>query len=737
MAKEISKNFNQRFTRRKFLLATVTLIGGGLGLRWFTTDKPSLASGEDVLEPNAFLQITPTGQFIFQLDRVEMGQGTMTGLATLIAEELDLEPNRLEIRFAPVLSTFQRPLQMTGQSRSLSDSWEILRETGATARAMLLDAASQILQVDKANLSTLNGVVIDQISGKNLPYKDLVTVASKLSPPWNIELKSKKEWKWIGKEIPRLDLPIKVTGEAEYGMDVKIGGMLTAVIARCPELGASITNFDAKAALAMPGVKGIVQLSQGIAVVALDFWTANQAAKSIQLEWQIGPLREKTDQTILTKQRFLLGSKEPDYQYFHGKEFVDRRPEETELNVEYSTPYLAHAAMEPMNATVKVDELSAEVWAPTQSPDLARQAVCEVLGFSRSQVKINSTWIGGGFGRRVLADFVTEATQIARKFKQPVKLVWTREHDIQNSFYRQQTLHRMNARVDDQSKIIWWGHRQSLAGLGDRLTPPSVSTLLPEKIASESRSDIANWMGKKTIEWMGAFQAQEGAKELIYSIPDRSLEQFIYDPGMPITIWRSVGNSYNAFAVESFIDELAFAAKQDPLEYRQENLKPQPRYKNLLNRLKLESNWGKAQSGRFQGVALFYSYGTLVGEVAEISIDQSNRIDVHRVCCVLDCGIVVNPDIVQAQMESGIIFGLTAALYGEINMNAGRIQQSNFHDYRMIRMADSPSIDVHIIASDLDPTGVGEPGTPPIAPAVANAVFAATGKRLRRLPLQL
>jgi isoquinoline 1-oxidoreductase beta subunit len=736
LAKAKSNRPKRKLTRRKFLLGTVALVGGGLGLRWLTSEKPSLASGPNVLEPNAFLQITPAGEFIFQLDRVEMGQGVMTGLATLLAEELDIDPARLDVRFAPVLSLFQRPLQMTGQSRSVIDSWEILRETGATARAMLLAAAAQRWGVEKSQLRTDDGVVIDDQSGATVQYRDLVEAAAQLSPPLRVALKPRESWRYIGKHVPRLDAPVKVTGEAVYGIDVQLEDMLTAVIARCPELGATVTGFNGEAAQAMRGVRGLVKLPHGVAVVADDFWTAKQAADTITLEWDAGPLRDKSDQSILKERRQLLDNAEPDYQYFHGAKTVAPLANDTELSVEYTTPYLAHATMEPMNATVQVRETTAQVWAPTQSPDLARQAVCDVLGFSRADVTVNTTWIGGGFGRRVLADFVTEAALVAREFVNPVKVVWTREHDIQNGLYRQQTVHRMQGRLAEQGQIRWWGHRQALAGTGDRLTPPAVATLLPEGIASETRADFARWMGKKMLDWMGAFQAQEGAKELIYEIPDRSLEQMTHKSAMPITIWRSVGNSYNAFVVESFIDELANAAKRDPLEFRRQSLKQEAEYLQLLDRLETESSWGSPVAGRFQGIAVYRAFDTLVGQVAEVSV-AATTIRVHRVCCVVDCGTVVNPDIVRAQMESGIIFGLTAALYGEINMRAGQIQQSNFHDYPMVRMADAPAIDVHIMASDREPGGIGEPGTPLIAPAVANAVFAATGKRLRDLPLKL
>ncbi len=724
-------------TRRKFLLATAAVVGGGLALRWLTGEEPGLASGPDVLEPNAFLQITPDGQFIFQLDRVEMGQGTMTGLATLLAEELDLNPARLDVRFAPVLSTFQRPVQLTGQSRSLVDSWEVLRETGATARAMLLQAAAEEWAVDIDRLRTEDGRVIDAETGRQITYSQLAERAAQLSPPWRVKLKSSDEYRWIGSQVPRLDAPAKVTGQAVYGLDVQLEGMLTAVIARCPELGGTLSAFDADAAISMPGVKGIVELPYGVAVIADDFWTARQAAATVRLDWEPGPLAMQSDQSILQDQRVRLDTEQPGYEKTEGDQAAALEPAAAELNAEYVMPYLAHATMEPMNATAHVRADGCDLWLPTQAPDLARQIACDATGLSREQVEVHTTYMGGGFGRRVLGDFVTEVVQIAREFTVPVKLVWTREDDMQHGYYRQQTIHRLRGSLNDQNQVQWWGHKQIATGTSTVLMPLALTALLPESMPTDSRTALANWMGNQSVAWLGAFQAREGAEDLSYAFPARKFEQVTYEPGMPVSIWRSVGNSYNAFAVESFVDELANSAAIDPLEFRRDYLQDDLECLNVLARLETEADWGKSASGAGQGMAIFRSFGTVVGQVAEASVDNSGAIRVHRVCCVVDCGLVVNPDIVRQQMESGIIFGLTAALYGEINMDAGRIRQSNYHNYRMLRMARSPEIDVHIINSDREPTGVGEPGTPPIAPAVANAVFAATGQRLRTLPLRI
>lgn len=746
-------------SRRRFLLGTVIVAGGGLALTWWSREPDSLRESIDILEPNAFLQITPDGRFIFQLDKVEMGQGTMTGLATLVAEELDVDPARFEVRFAPVLPAFQRPIQMTGQSRSLTDSWDVLRKTGAAARHMLLEEAAVRWDVAVSGLRTDNGVVLHPDGGQSLVYAELAAGAARRSPPWSPDLKDSSDYRWIGKHVPRLDDTVKVTGKAVFGMDVQLDNMLTAVVVRCPELGGELTGFDASNAETMPGVRGAVELpdGRGVAVVAEDFWSARQAAGTIMLSWNGGALKGITDKGILEEQRRQFDVGDIAYETGSGDPTEAFAAAAAEVEAEYTTPYLVHAPMEPINATAHVHSDGCEIWAPTQAPDMTRQVACDILGLERERVYVNTTYLGGGFGRRVMWDFIEEVVWIAREFAVPVKLVWTREDDIRQGYFRQQTVHRLRGGLDDAGIATAWEHRQVVAPTGELLTPPTMSTLLPESLATETRQNFGKWLGKKTVQWMGAFQAREGAVNLAYEISATHFAQIAYDPGVPISIWRSVGNSYNAFAVESFIDELAVTANKDPLQFRREQLQSHPRHLVVLDKLAEKSIWGDQQDSRVdtlspdratasetgavaragKGIAIFESFGTVVGQVAEVTVDDKGAIRVHKVTCVVDCGIAVNPDIVKQQMESGIIFGLTAALYGEINIAGGKVKQSNFHDYRMLKMADAPEIDVHVIPSDQEPGGVGEPGTPVIAPAVANAVFAATGQRLRSLPLRL
>ncbi|MDP6695589.1 MAG: molybdopterin-dependent oxidoreductase [Gammaproteobacteria bacterium] len=734
MAEKTPPAPRRRFTRRRFLLGTVVVAGGGFALSWATREKDSLAISDDVLEPNAFLQITPEGRVVFQLDKVEMGQGTMTGLTTLIAEELDIDPARLDVRRAPVMGTFRRPQQTTGGSDSIASSWDILRETGATARAMLVQAAADQWGTSADTLLTDNGTVVNPATDESLSYGALAEAASRVSPPWNVQLKDPSEFRWIGRDQPRFDALPKVTGSADYGIDVQLDGMLTAVVARIPEMRAKLREFDANKASTMPGVRGIVPLVDGVAVVAEDFWSASQAARQVELRWDPGPLAQLSDELVLDQQREVLD--EMAATVAADDDTVKLAANDMVAEGEYTTPYLAHAPMEPLNATVHVRDNSCEIWAPTQSPDGAQEVACLVTGLTRDRVKVHTTFLGGGFGRRFINDYVKEAVHIAIEFDVPVKLVWPREHDIQRGYFRQQTAHRMSGSVDGEGRIRAWRHHEVAASAAQAMSQEMMASFLPEIASAQKRADFGAWMGDFMSNTAGAFQAMDGTKTSLYEVDTLDFALETHNTPVVIGIWRSVGASYTAFAIEGFMDELAHAAGIDPMQFRIDNA-PQPsRQRTVLERLRQEASWGNVQAGRHQGAAIFKAFDTYVGQVAEVSV-EGNRIRVHKVTCVVDCGQVVNPDIVRAQMQSGVIFGLTAALHGEINFDRGQVRQSNFHDYRMLRLAESPEVEVHIVDSSERPTGVGEPGTPPIAPAVANAVFAATGKRLRSLPLKL
>ncbi|MBT8422254.1 MAG: molybdopterin-dependent oxidoreductase, partial [Gammaproteobacteria bacterium] len=562
--------------------------------------------------------------------------------------------------------------------------------------------------------------------------------AAALSPPWNVPLKVPADYRWIGTAVPRVDLHDKVTGSAVYGLDARPEGVLTALVARIPEMAATLSGFSTAAAQTVPGVRGFVELPYGVAVVADHFWAASRAAKLIELDWEPGPLADADSAVLLERHKQQFDRSEPDYVRSDGDPAAAVSGAAQVVEAEYVVPYLAHATMEPLSATVHVRDDSADVWVASQTPDMAQNIVAEIAGLPRDQVAVHTTYIGGGFGRRVLWDYVMEAVLVAREFSVPVKTMWTREDDIRHGYSRQQTVHRLRAGLNDSGAVQGWEHAQVATPTARALMGPTMRTLLPESLEVPTRQRIGEWLSEASVKLVAAFQAREGAHHLDYAIPDMSFLQYSHDPGVPVSIWRSVGSSYNAFVVESFIDELAAAAGTDPAAYRR-NLLTDPRHIAVLDKVLELAGWGDAPEGRAQGVAFFKSFESIVAQVAEVSVTgrSDTPVQVHRFSCVIDCGRAITPDIVRQQMESGIIFGLTAALYGELTIADGRIQQSNFHDYRMLRMADAPAIDVHVMPSELEPTGVGEPGVPPVAPAVANALFALTGKRIRTLPLTI
>jgi len=728
------------WTRRRVLIGTATVVGGGLVLSWLGDDAAErpLAGQPDVLEPNAYLQIMPSGEIILQVDKLEMGQGVMTGFVTLLAEELGVHPDRITPRHAPVHALFQNPSQVTAESRSMRSRWDKIRETGATAREMLMRAAAERWQVTTSDLRAPgDGTVINTASGDSLSYAELATAASRLRVPANVALKSPGDYRWIGAPVARPDTPAKVRGEAKFGIDTILPDMLVAVVARAPRLGGSLLGFDATEAERWPGVHAIVEIHSGIAVVAETFWHAGQAARKLQIDWGESPLAGATVADIHARQRELLATGSGPEPRDDGDVAAAFATASETLDAEYALPYLAHATMEPMNATVRLTDERCEIWVPTQAPDLTRQVACQMTGLRRDQVDVHTTFAGGGFGRRVLNDYVAEAVAIALQVQQPVKLIWSREDDIRHDYFRGANLHRIRAALDGTGRPTGWDHRLVTASLARHILPVGLATIAPEWVPDQVIETGAALGMKAMKRLFGPMQAYDGAATMPYDIANVRVGVVDYDPGVPVGICRSVGNHYNAFVVESFIDELAHQAGEDPLQYRRGLLTGRPRHLAVLDRLSTESDWRVVAPGRYQGLAIHECYDSVVGQVAEISIGGDSGIRLHRITCVVDCGIAINPDVVRGQMESGIIFGLTAAIHGEIDIEDGYVQQSNFHDYRMLRMFDTPAIDVHIIDSRESPGGVGEPGTPPIAPAMTNAIFAATGIRLRKLPIDL
>jgi CO/xanthine dehydrogenase Mo-binding subunit len=727
-------------SRRRLLIGTVAVAGGGLGLAVLRSRRARQARlGDDpaAFEPNAWLQVAPDGTITLQVDRAELGQGVITGYVTLVAEELDVAPAQVGYALAPIHPLFQDPAQLTGESTSMRKRWEPLRRTGATARAMLLQAAAARWQVPVATLRTNGaGAVVDPASGATLGYGELAAAAAGQPVPRDVPLKSSADWRVIGTVVPRPDVPAKVAGAARFGLDTRLPGLLTAVVHRPPRLRATALKIDAAAARAMAGVVDVIPIHAGVAVVAQDFWTARTAATRLRVDWAPGPLAGFNTAAVRARQADALAGARADRVRNDGDVDAVFARGGRVLAAEYAVPYLAHATMEPMNATLWFRDDGCEAWVPTQGPDMVRQVICDLTGFRRSQVVVHTTLSGGGFGRRATVDYVIEAVEIARRCRAPVQLVWTREDDLAHGLYREASLHQLRGALASDGSITAWEHRLTSAGLNHLILPTALPMLAPEWLPSGSVARAGAWLGPRLDSWLGSFNGRQGSVDQPYAAPDCRVEVVEWNPGVPVTIWRSVGHSYNAFVVESFVDELAAAAGEDPAAFRRRHLAAHPRSVAALDLVLDRAGWGRPPPGRHQGLAVHEAFGSVVAQVAEVSVD-GEEIRVHRVTCAVDCGVAINPDVVRQQLEGGVIFGLSAALHGEITIEDGAVGQRNFDTYPVLRLAEAPTVDVHIVPGTGDPGGIGETGVPPIAPAVANAVFRATGTRLRSLPLRL
>jgi isoquinoline 1-oxidoreductase subunit beta len=653
-------------------------------------------------KPNAWIEINSDGAVTIWTGRSEMGQGVRTALPMIVADELEADWTRVRVAQADANPAFGD--QFTVGSRSVHTGFEPLRKAGAAAREMLIDAAALTWSVPRDACRANNGVIQHLPTGRRLGYGDLAARAAALPVPQDPRLKKPSEFRLIGTRVPRVDTADKVDGAAIFGLDVRLPGMVYAAVARCPVFGGHVKRFDAAPARAVPGVQQVLEISSGVAVVANSTWAAFQGKHALEphIEWDEGKVAKWSSDGIW--QAFAAAAARPgDVVKAEGD--VDAALSGAARTVEavYQAPYLAHACMEPMNCTAQMHGDRCEIWAPTQSPQHIQRAAAQVTGLPLDRVTVHVTYMGGGFGRRGRpVDYSNEAVELARKVAAPVQVVWTREDDIQNALYRPATYNVLRGGLDARGVPVAWSHR--LVG--------------PEG---------------------AAFLVTRGADELIYPFPHFRLERVIEDPGVPIGPWRGVGPSQNVWVVESFVDELAHAEGQDPYTYRRALVASQPRLVRVLDLAAERAGWSSAPpAGRARGIALWQfgenSPETFLAEVAELSV-TNGEVRVHRVVCAVDCGIVINPEGVAAQIRSAIVYGLTATLFGEITLDRGRVVQRNFNDYRMLSLAETPEIEVHLVPSDAPPGGVGESGLLPIAPAVCNAVFAATGKRIRRLPI--
>ena len=719
---------------RRTFLGVGAAAGGGLLLSVGLPARNARAADVSSFTPNAFVRIGRDEWVTLIMHKVEMGQGTYTSMPMLLAEELEVDLNQVRLEHAPPSDDlYAEPLfgvQETGGSTSVRGNWEPLRHAGATARSLLVAAAAQSWKVDKNSCHAARGEVIHGPTGRRLSYGTLVDKAAALPLPRKVELKDPKHFKLIGTPAKRLDAPDKVNGTALFGIDVKVPGMKVATLAACPVFGGKLASVDDSKAKAIKGVHQVVRLNDAAAVVADHMWAAKQGLAALDIRWDEGPNAKLSTADIV--QQLAAASQRPGVVARREGDPAKAMASATQkIEAVYEVPFLAHATMEPVNCTVHVRPDGCDIWVGTQVPTFAQTAAAKLTGLPPERVRVHNHLLGGGFGRRLEVDFIVRAVEIAKQVAGPVKVVWTREEDIQHDMYRPYYYDRIAAGLDEHGKPIAWTHRITGSSIMARVT----SELFPKTLRVMRAAGLHNLVAM--VRGLDV-DAVDGAAEPPYALANIRVEYVRQEPpGIPTAFWRGVGPTHNVFVVESFIDELAAAAKQDPFEYRRALLDKSPRAKAVLELAAERAGWGKPlplRSGR--GIALLHAFGeTYIAEVAEVSVSKEGDVRVQRVVCAVDCGTIVNPDTVKAQMESGIIFGITAALFGEITIKDGRVEQGNFDDYQMLRINQAPSIDVHLVKSTEAPGGVGEPGTSAVIPAVTNAIFAATGKRVRKLPI--
>ncbi len=711
-----------RVSRREFLIAGAAG-GGGLLLGWHVDGGPRVAAAAATttaseFAPNAFIRIGTDGRVTMIIGQVEMGQGAYTAMPMLLAEELEVGLDQVRLEDAPAdEKRYANPIfgfQATGGSTSVKGLYLPMRRAGATARTMLIAAAAQRWGVDPASCRAERGVVIHTPSRRRIGYGALATAAAELPIPETVVLKRPEDFKLIGTPAKRLDTPTKVNGTAQYAIDVRLPGMKIATVAASPVLGGKVGGLDEAKAMAVAGVRQIVRLDEVVAVVADHMWAAKQGLAALAIRWDDGPNAAVStadvvkDLAAAAETPGVVARKE-------GDAAAAIALAATKLEAVYEDPFLAHVALEPMNCTVHVRKDGCEVWTSSQVLGRVQATAAQVTGLPLDKVVVHNHLLGGGFGRRLEVDYVTQAVRIAQQVTGPVKIIWTREEDVQHDVYRPYYYDRIAAGLDARGRPTAWMHRLVGPSIMARWAPPAFRNGLDP-------------------------DALDGAVDLLYDIPAIQVEYVRHEePVVNTGFWRGVGVTHNTFVIESFIDELAVASKADPFEYRHALLPKAPRARAVLELAAQEAGWGATlPAGRGRGIALMYggAWDTYLAQVAEVAVSPSGEVRVHRIVCAVDCGTVVNPDTVKAQIEGGVIFGIGGALWGEVTLKNGRVEQSNFHDVRVLRMNETPAIEVHLVRNGEPPGGIGEPGTAVTAPALANAVFAATGKRIRKLPLK-
>ena len=735
---------DQLSNKRRQLLKAGAVGGGGLlfGFSLFGCTKQGGAPANDRKEPpsekavgqastamtneqpglahDAFIRIDREGLVTLIIHKVEMGQGTFTSLPQLLAEELGADLSKVRLEQAPANNSLYADAllggQVTGGSTSIRATYKPLREAGAKVRTVLVQAAAKNWNVEPGDLKVVGGTIRHEASNRQVHFGEVAEAASKLSFPAEVKLKDPAQFTLVGKAVKRLDSPAKVNGSAQFGIDARLPNMGIAAVAASPVLGGKVAAVDEQKAMAVKGVRQVLRIEGAVAVVADHFWAAKQGLLAAAPRFDDGANANVStagivaDMMKVSQNTGAIAADKGD-----ALKALDAGPGRR-IDVIYEVPFLAHATMEPMNCTVDLKADGCDIWVGTQVPALAQGAAAKITGLPLEKVRVHNHYIGGGFGRRLEVDNVIQAVEFAKLAKGPIKIVWTREEDIQHDMYRPYYVDRMSARIDDKGMPVAWFHRVTGSSIMSRFAPPMVKNGVDP-------------------------DAVEGAADIQYSIPAIRVEYVRHEPpGLATAFWRGVGPTHNVFVVESFIDELAYASKTDPVAFRRALLQKSPRTLAVLNLAAEKAGWGKPLkpiAGRKlgRGISTQFAFGSYMAQVAEVSVGPDGDVRVHRVVCAVDCGQNVNPDTIVAQMEGGIVFGASAALWDEVTVEKGRVQQSNFSDYRVMRMPESPAVEVYIVNSHDDPGGIGEPGTAGIAPALANAVFAATGKRVRKLPI--
>jgi isoquinoline 1-oxidoreductase beta subunit len=695
------------------LNATVA-VGGGLMLALTLPGQAGKAGtatpkGKAQSQINAWLKIAADNSITLIVDRSEMGQGVYTALPMLMAEELSVDLDAIKLAAAPVGDAYISPGnggQITGTSNSIQESWEKLRTAAAQARIMLIAAAAKRWNVDPSQCHASNGSIF-HTSGRMLSYGQVADAAAKEAVPKTVKLKSKADFQIIGKSRARLDSPGKVDGSAEFGLDVKLPGMLHAVLAQSPTLGGKVKGLDSAAAEKMPGVRRVLLTDSGVVVIADHFWQALRARNALKITWDSGPNARLDNAAISALLKKTAAAGDGLVARAEGDVAAALKGAQQTIHAGYELPLLAHATMEPMNCTADVKPDGCDLYVGTQVQQMSQAAAAAAAGIAPSQVRVYTTLLGGGFGRRLEVDFIPAAVQASKAVGAPVKLIWTREDDMTHDLYRPPAHEALSGGLDAAGK---------LSAFKLHITSPSITARWSPPVKGVDDSVI------------------EYAINFPYDVPNLAVTYSRQEIGIDVGYMRSVSHSPNCFAIESFIDELAVAAAKNPLDFRMELLHKKPRHLRVLQMAAERAGWGHAAAGRHQGLAFMEGYTTHLAQIAEISID-SGELKVHRIVCVVDCGQMINPKIVESQIESGIIFGLSAALWGEVTISAGKVQQTNFNSYRVLRGNEVPEIEVHLVESDELPGGIGEPGVALVAPSICNAIFAATGTRIRTLPI--